>query len=140
MTSIRINPETHHKLKNIANRQGSKLTDLLGEIASLLVNSELSPSKLQTKLEAASQMHSFQKLLTEELAKVVKAIGQQERNYLFPFAKELALIKDRTEQLAAREEGIFSLVDIYERLQHVEELIQANKEALDKQYQLLMEV
>ncbi len=140
MASIRIGAETHQKLKNLANRQGSKLTDLLDEMASLLVNTQLSPSELQAKLEAASQMNSFQKLLIEQLAKVLKAIGQQERNYLFPFVQELALIKDRTEQLAAGQECIFSLVDIYERLQHVEELIQANKEALDKQYQLLMEV
>ena len=140
MASIRLGAETHQKLKNLGKQQGSKLTDLLDEIASLLVNTELSPAELQAKLEAASQMDSFQKLLTEQLAKVLKAIGQQERNYLFPFAKELAFIKDRTEQLTAGQEGIFSLVDIYERLQHVEQLIQANKEALDKQYQLLMEV
>jgi hypothetical protein len=140
MASIRIGAETHQKLKNIARQQSSKLTDLLDEIASLLDHSQLSPSELQTKLEAASQMHSFQKLLTEQVAKVLKAIGQQERHYLFPFTQELALIKDRTEQLAAGQEGIFSLVDIDERLQHVEQLIQVNKEALDKQYQLLMEV
>jgi hypothetical protein len=140
MTSIRIGAETHQKLKNLAKQQSSKLTDLLDEIASLLDHSQLSPSELQTKLEAANQMHSFQKLLTEQLAKVLKAIGQQERNYLFPFTQELALIKDRTEQLASNQEGIFSLVDIYERLQHVEQLIQATQKALDKQYQLLMEV
>jgi hypothetical protein len=109
-------------------------------MASLLDHSQLSPPQLQAKLEAASQMDSFQKLLTEQLAKVLKAIGQQERNYLFPFTQELALIKDRTEQLASNQEGIFSLVDIYERLQHVEQLIQATQKALDKQYQLLMEV
>jgi hypothetical protein len=140
MASIRIGADTHLKLKNIANRQGSKLTDLLAEMASLLDHSQLSPPQLQAKLEAASQMDSFQKLLTEQLAKVLKAIGQQERNYLFPFTQELALIKDRTEQLASNQEGIFSLVDIYERLQHVEQLIQATQKALDKQYQLLMEV
>ena len=140
MASIRIGAETHEKLKKVASKHGSNLTDLLAEIASLLVNSELSPSQIQTELEAASQMHSFQKLLTEQIAKVLKAIGQQERNYLFPLSKELALLQGRTEQLAAREEGIFSLVDIYERLQHIEQLIQDNKEALDKQYQLLMDV
>lgn len=140
MASIRIGAATHQQLKNIANRQGSKLTDLLDEMTSLLVNVQLSPVELQAKLEAASQMDSFQRLLTEQVAKVIKAIGQQERNYLFPFSKELAMIKDRTEQLAANGEGIFSLVDMYEKLQHVEELIQATQEALDKQYQLLMEV
>jgi hypothetical protein len=140
MTSIRIGAETHQKLKNLAKQQSSKLTDLLDEIACLLVNIQLSPAELQAKLEAASQMDSFQKLLTEQLAKVLKAIGQQERNYLFPFTKELALVKQRTEQLAAGQETAFSLADIYERLQHVEQLIQENSQALAQQYQLLMEV
>ena len=59
MASIRISAKTYQKLKNLANRQGSKLTDLLDGMASLLVNVQLAPAELQAKLEAANQMNNF---------------------------------------------------------------------------------
>ena len=134
MTTIRIRDETHQQLKKLAKEQGSKLTELLHELASLLVNTQLAPAQIQAKLATAGQLDDFQKLLVEQKAKMLKVMGQQERNYLFPFVQELAHIKERMEQLASGQ------MDLYERLHHIEQLIQANKQALDKQYQLLMEV
>lgn len=134
MTSIRIRTKTHEDLKQLAKEQGSKLTELLEEVASLLVEVQLSPRQMQTRLKATTRLEDFKKLLTEQSAKVLKVVGQQERNYLFPLVQELKRLQERTGQLASGQ------MDISERLIHLEQLIQEMSQTLDKQYELLMEV
>ncbi|MHB9147442.1 MAG: hypothetical protein ACYC2U_03320 [Candidatus Amoebophilus sp.] len=134
MTSIRIRTQTHEDLKRLAKEQGSKLTELLEEIASLLVEVQLSPRQMQARLKATTRLEDFKKLLTDQSAKMLKAVGQQERNYLFPLSQELKRLQERTGHLASGQ------MDIAERLNHLEQLIQEMSQTLDKQYELLIEV
>ena len=134
MTTIRIRPETHQQLKQLAQKQGSKLTDLLHELVALLTEVQLAPAQIQAKLATARQWEDFHQLLIDQRAKLLQVMGQQERNYLFPVSQELARIQERLEQVASGQ------MDLYERIQQLEQLLQANKQILDKQYQLLLEV
>lgn len=140
MTSIRINPETHEQLKSLASRQGSKLTDLLAEVTSLLAAYQLAPAQIRARLEAASKLATCQEVLTAQTTKILKLMAQHERTYLFPITKEVALIKEHVHQLAARDENADSLLEIAERLQHLAALIQGQQQRIDKLYQLIMEV
>lgn len=140
MATIRIGAQTHQQLKNIASRQGSKITDLLAEVTSLLASHQLAPAQVQARLEAASQLASFQEVLVAQTTKLIKLMAQQERTYLFPITQELALIKEHVNQLAARKENADSLLDIAERLDHLTALVGAQQQTIDKLYQLVMEV
>lgn len=140
MASIRIGTETHQKLKSLASKQGSTLTDLLAEVTSLLATHQLAPAQVQAKLEAAHQLASLQEVITAQTTKVLKLMAQHERTYLFPVTQEVALIKAYVNELAARQENGDSLGDIAERLEHLTALIQAQQQKVDQLYQLIMEV